>query len=74
MRKKILKVTIMQNSGTEAIRTNLQPLKIKTGITKITNSQITKKHVVNDCAAISQKVTTQQQRTTTILMTWNGQE
>ena len=46
MRKKILKVKQMQKSGTEAIRTQLQPSKSKREITKITNSQNTKKHVV----------------------------
>ena len=39
-----LKVKSKQRSGTEAIRTQIQPLKPKREITKLTNSQ---KHMVN---------------------------
>ena len=37
----------MQRSGTEAIRTQIQPSKPKREITKITNSQKKKEHMVN---------------------------
>ena len=38
-----LEVKSMQRSGTEAIRTQMQPSKPKRGITNITNSQNTKR-------------------------------
>ena len=38
-REKMIKVKSMQRSGTEAIRTQIQPSKTKREITKITNSQ-----------------------------------
>ena len=41
--KMILKVKIMQRSGTEAIRNQIQPSKPKREITKITNGQNTKR-------------------------------
>ena len=39
----LVKVKSMQRSGTEAIRTQIQPSKPKREITKITNSQNTKR-------------------------------
>ena len=56
----LVKVKSMQRSGTEAIRTQIQPSKPKRKITKITNSQNTKRTRSSECAAISQKVATQQ--------------
>ena len=51
----------MQRSGTEAIRTQIQPSKSKWEITNITNSQNTKENIWStELAAISQKVATQQ--------------
>ena len=41
--KQNVKVKRMQRSGTEAIRTKIQPSKPKREITKITNSQTTKR-------------------------------
>ena len=41
--KEYIKVKPMQRSETEAIRTKIQPSKPKRGITKITNSQNTKR-------------------------------
>ena len=47
-----LKVKFMQRSGTEAIRTIIQPSKLKREITYITNSQNTKrKHMVNQVSS-----------------------
>ena len=43
----VVKVKRMQRSGTEAIRTQIQPLKTKREITNITNSQNTREHMVN---------------------------
>ena len=42
---KPLKVRSMQSSGTEAIRTQIQPSKPKLEITNITNSQNTKENI-----------------------------
>ena len=56
----VMKVKSMQRSGTEAIRTQLQPSKPKREITNITNSQNRKITYGQPGAAISQKVATQQ--------------
>ena len=53
----------MQRSGTEAIRTQIQPSNPKREITNITNSQNTKANIwLTEYAAISQKVATQQSK------------
>ena len=58
--KSDLKVRRMQRSGTEEIRTQIQPSKPKREITYITTSQNTKENIwLTELAAISQKVATQ---------------
>ena len=77
-----VKVKSMQSPGTEAMRTEIQPSKPKWEITKITNSQNTKRKYIwsTEGVAISQKVAShrnsdtknRQQRTTTKLPPWNS--
>ena len=50
----------MQRSGTEAIRTQIQPSKPKREITNITNNQNTMRTLVNRVSIYSQKFATQQ--------------
>ena len=47
-----VEVKSIQRPGTEAIRTQIQPPKPKREITKITNSQIQREHMVNRVEAI----------------------
>ena len=49
------KVQSIQRSGTEAIRTQIQPSKPKMEITKITNSKNTNEHMVNRVSSYFQK-------------------
>ena len=51
----LLKVTIIQLPGTGAIRDQISPSKPKHKITKITNSQYTKGHMVNRVSSPFQK-------------------
>ena len=75
----------MQRSGTEAIRTQIQPSKPKREITNITNSQNTKRTYGQPSEQLFPKrwplsnrnrnsdTKNRQQRTTTKLPPWNGQ-